>query len=325
MFGDWQGDIAASIAGGDLDKVTAAIRGLSAQVTSVVAAKNSILNGYLTAKRNYDSAVALFGPPVIPMPLVGLAPNPKIYPFLQALTAAGLGVKLLARKAHMLTKLNLVFGQIAAALMRAGLSTDSASIDGVSRQIGRFTVDVGTSFSGVPLYAETIRSLNDAADQEWRLGGVDPSAQNDPNWLKAYLKAADKVVPLPAAAGMSGFAGLGNPLAPVLVVLIAVIAAVAAAVVAIKVASMAIDALNSKAVTAREILLTVEERKRQVQIEMIKAGKSKAEIDAAMKKIDEETNETLKKIPESGLLSSLAVPVGIAVAALVGLKVAGAI
>ena len=324
MLGDWQGDIAASIAGGDLDKVTAAIRGLSDQLNSVIAAKNSILNGYLTAKRNYDSAVALFGPPVIPMPLVGLAPNPKIYPFLQALTAAGLGVKLLARKAHMLTKLNLVFGQIAAALLRAGLPTDSASVDGVSRQISRFTADVGTSFSGVPLYAETIRSLNDAADQEWRLWGVDASAQNDPRWLQAYLKAADKSVPLPAA-GLSGLGEIGNPLAPVFVALIIVIAGVVAAVVAIKTASMAIDALNSKAETARELILAAEERKRQVQVEMVKAGKSKAEIDAAMKKIDDETNVNVKNIPESGLLSSLAVPVGIAVAALVGLKVAGAI
>lgn len=337
LLGDWQGDIAASIAGGDLDRVTSAILGLSDQLTSVVESKNSILNGYLFAKNSYDDATRLFGPAVIPMPVVGLAPNPKIYPFLQALVAAQMGVKLLARKAHMLTKLNLVFGQIAASLQRAGLTTDSNSITGVSMQIGRFVADIGNAFSGVPLYMNTIVKLNDAADAEWRLWGVDAGNQNDPRWFQAYIAAANKVVPLPEGtplmSGLSGLGELGNPLAQILIILIWVIAIVAAAVVAIKTASMAIDALNPQAATAKALILQRDREREVLKLKIISEGKAQgkpdvqiqAEVDTSLKTFDRETNDAVRNIPKSGLLSSIAWPVGIAAAALVGLKVAGVI
>lgn len=331
-MGDWGAAITEAIAGRDLERLLGAVLSLNDRLIEAVNARGAVLSGYKEAKALQEEALRLFGPPMMRIGLIPV-PNWRILPAAMAFQTAKKAVQVFARQVMTLLQLNRVFTEISAALTRAGLKNDANGVDMTTNQIKRFVFETDNIFgSSVPEYGETKRAIASAADKEWMAWGVAKDAYGDPRWLAAFEKAADKVVLIPdkpeppSALRERGLAegGLGNPLPVLAVVVIWTVGILSASVLAGIAITRLIPDQNSKAKTARDLLLKAAEQKRQVELAMRQQGKSQAEIDAAKASIDKETEAAVKAIPEpKSPWGFLLVPLGILAAAAIGGKAAG--
>ncbi len=329
-LGDWKGDIALAIAGKDLDKLVSAIMSVQDKMVEAINARPVALDGYRKAKALYDDATRRWGPPSfsVPMPYTGSinVPNPRVASALYALNGARQSVEVFARMAQTLSLLDRVFTNISAELTRAGLAQEANNVDMTTRQVKRFLYDSDNAFAAVPEFMAAKGRIMNVAYAEWQAWGVDGGAIGDPRWLQAYLKAADKVVRVPGAEAppAGGVAGMGDPLGPLAFVLISVIGGIVATVVAIHGINKLVGAWNSKAETARVLILQRDREKEEMRKAMAAAGRPQAEIDAAVKAFDENTKQQVKDIPEGrDPFGSIALVLGIGVAAMIGAKAAG--
>jgi hypothetical protein len=319
-FGDWRGDIAASIAGNEIDKLVSGIFKVQDSLINSINARNGIFDGYQQAKLIYSEAVKTFGDKAMT----------RLEPAISALTGATMAVKVFARQIQTLSELWVVFAEISSKLHAAGLYNDENAVNQTVNQVRRFVTESDAKFAGIPQYNGTKQEIIAAFVAELRMWGVDRNAYGDPRWFGAFIKAADKVVELPgrptapgeiASFGVSGLGGLGNPLPMLIVALLWVLAIVAATVTLMYGINKTINALNSEAVTARDLILQRDKEKEQLRMELVRQGKGQAEINAAMAQFDRETRDQVKDIPKSGLLSSLLLPLGIAAGGLVAVFV----
>lgn len=320
-FGDWKGDIAAAVASGELDQLMAGVRKTQDTLIAAINARGPAINAYKMARNLLDEATAKYGPPFFPAPFGASVPNMSVFPAAQAFTAAAEGMRFFARQVQTLFELEIVLAKISEGLFNAGLRNEEASVNAAITQIRRFTVETDALLRGIKDYTDTKNRIIEAFNRQRAAFGVPTSQIDDPRWFEAYLLAAEQVVPLPkgatSAMGVSGLGDLG--LAPVLVVLIKVIAIIAATVVAIHAINKITSALNSKAETAREVILQRERDWSKMEVAMRAAGKSQAEIDSARKSWESGTAQTVKDIPEpSGIFG----PVTAALMAVLGVGAA---
>jgi len=327
--GDWREAIIGAIAGRELDLLMSAVRSLADDLVGAIEARGPVLEGWRRAKALAEEAQRLFGPPILSAGLASV-PNPKTLPAMMALGTARKGVQVFARQVQTLTLLDRVFTAISAELTRAGVRGEAEAVDATLRQLRRFVFETDNLMGAVPDYMDAKRAILSAAASEWAAWRVPSDAIGDPRWLAAYVKAADRVVPLPgrpgapAELGQAGLSDLGSPLAPLIAAIIWIVAIIAFAVVAANSIARLIPDQNSKAETARALLLAAEERKRQVELEMRRQGKSQAEINQAKASIDAEVKEVVAEIPEpKSPLAALLLPVGILVAGAFAAKAAG--
>jgi len=314
-MGDWQGDIAAAVAGDELNKLTSAIFGLNDSITSAIESSNQILAGYRSAKAELASATQKFGPVT--------SQDSGAYSAALAWTGAIKAVKIFARQAQTLAELGIVFSDISAQLQKAGLAQDADSVSTTLYQLNRFVIGSDALFAAVPEYTGTKQQIIQAFSAELKMWGVSPNAYSDPRWFAAFVKAADKVVPLegrPSAPGELsnmgvGMGQLGNPMPMAIVALLWVIAIAAATVTLMYGISKTLDALNSEAITARELILQRDREKEALRLESIRAGKSQTEINDQMREFDMETHRQVGDIPKSPL-AGLLLPIGLAVGGL---------
>jgi hypothetical protein len=308
-LGNFRQAVVSLIAEKELDQLISAVRKLNDEVISGINDRNSIITGYKEAKALLDEATRNFGPPVISTGLVSL-PNTKVLPAYTAMVTARKGIQVLARKVQTLVMLDRIFTALSAELTKAGASNDANAIDITLAQVRRFVVETDNMASSLTDYMDTKRAILTLAEKKYAAAGVDRNAIDNPRWLAIYVQAAQEIVPIPQEPPPS--AGLGNPMPLLATVLIWVIGIVAAAVVAMRAISRLIPDQNSKAITAREIVLAAEKRKSEELARLRAAGASQAEIDAAMKSIDESTKRLLENIPEpKSPLGFLTIPIAI--------------
>lgn len=304
---DWKGDIAAAVASGELDQLMAGVRRTQDSLIAAINARGPAINAYQTARNLLDEATAKYGPPFFSAAFGSSVPNPNVFPAAQAFTAAAEGMRFFARQVQTLYELDVVLTKVSEGLFNAGLRSEEASVNAAVTQIRRFTSETDALLRGIKDYTETKNRIVEAFNKQRAAFGVPASQSDDPRWFEAYLLAAEQVVPLPkeaAAVGVSGLSDLG--LGPALVVLIKVIAIIAATVVAIHAINKITSALNSKAETAREVILQRERDWSQMESAMRAAGKSQTEIDAARKSWESGTAQSVKEIPEpSGVFGSV--------------------
>lgn len=331
-MGDWREAVAELVAGDELSELVRGIRGVQDRLRGAIVARKPILDGYVQAKALAQEATRLFGP-LMSQP-IGLIPtvNLKVVPAAEALRTATKGVEYMAREVFTLTMLDRVFTEISAALTQAGLSTDADSVWSTVQMIRRFTLETDdTFFSLVPEYGKTKEKLLSSTQSQWAHVGVASNAVGDPRWIQAVMDVAEQVVPLPAAAGASEgipegtsmMSGMGA-LPLLAVVLLKVLAIVATTVVAIVAIRQLIPNQNSKAETARELLLRYQAQKENEAAQMRAMGKSEAEIQSRMEAIDREAGAAVEKIPEPrSILGTVGTVLAVAAAAAVGTKIAG--
>jgi hypothetical protein len=310
-MGDWQGDIAAAVAGDELNKLTKAIFGVQDSLVGSIEARNSILSGYQDAKAELASATQAFGPVT--------SPDSGAYSAQLAFTGAVKAVQVFARQVQTLSELWIIFSQISAALQAGGLTNDSSAVDATTYQLKKFVTESDALFAAVPEYGQTKQAIIQAFKAETALWGVDQNAYADPRWFGAFIKAADKVVELPdratapdelASMGVSGMGQLGNPMPLALAALIWTLVIVAGTVTLMYGIMKTLEALNSEAVTARQLILQRDQEKEALRAKLMADGKDQAEITTAMTEFDTETQQQVKAIPKSAL-AGLVLPLAI--------------
>jgi hypothetical protein len=323
-LGDWKGDIAAAVASGELDQLMSGVRKAQDTLIAAINARGPAITAYQTAKGLFDDATASYGPPFLSSGMGVSVPNVKVFPAAQALTSAAEGMRFFARQVQTLLELEVVLSKISEGLFNAGLRNEEASVNAAITQIRRFTTETDTLLRGIKEYVETKNKVVAAFNKTLASRGIHHTASDDPRWFEAYMDAADQVVPMPkeVSGGVAGLGGLG--LAPALIVLVKVIAIIAATVTAIHAINKITSALNSKAETAREVILQRERDWSRIEADMRSAGKPQSEIDAARKAWEQGTKKSVESIPEpSGIFVALpATLIALAVGA-VALKVGG--
>lgn len=334
-LGDVASSFSAMVAGEEnLDKLRKGVAQAQDAIRKVIETRAPLLAGYRIAEVAYNEIKGKYGPELMGIGMVRF-PNPNYVPALSALVTAQDAMKQYARQVHQSENLAIVFMRISEALTKAGLKNDANYVDQFTSLSNRFTIETGNLLRGIPAYQGTINSIIEAFKQELSAAGVAPNAYDDPRWYQAYLRAADKVVPLPEAAraGMGEFdeavSGLG--IEPVTISLI--IAGIVKLVIVLGLIASVLYALsrllpdaNSKAKTARDLLVQRETDWTKIEAQMRAQGKSQAEIDAARKSWEAGTRKTIEEIPEPesplvGLLSGLKWVALAGAAILVGSKV----
>lgn len=318
-MGDWKGDIAAAVAGNELNQLISGIFNLQNSLVEAINARNQILSGYTRAKAIYDDAEKLFGPPVQTVGFVPV-PNFKTLPAQFALASATKGVRVFARQVQTLAELAIVFSKISEQLSAAYLANDANAVDMTVNQVNRFVIESDALFRGVPEYNSTKQKIIAAFKGELTLWGVGQNDYGDPRWFAAFVKAADKVVEIPGrptapqelGAGMSGMNGLGNPMPQLIIALLWVVAIAAATVTAMYAISKTISALNSEAETAKALILQRDREKEAYRAQLAAQGTPAAAITEAMKQFDAETDQQVKAIPKSALLGDILLYGGLA-------------
>lgn len=300
-FGDWTGDIALLTAGDQLDQLTKGIFAIQDSLVSAIEARNGILSEYRSAQIALADANRLFG--------VATSEDSGSYDAKMAFTAAAMGVRVFARQIMTLSELQVVFSDISAKLTSAGLTQDADSIDQTTRQINRFVIESDTLFAQVVEYNQAKQAIIGQFKAELSAWSVAQNAYSDPRWFAAYVKAADKVVELPGRPtapdelGNLGVSGMGDMgiLPAAVVAVLWVIAIVGATVSIMYTVKKTIEALNSKAETAKALILQRDQEKEALRQQMIEGGSNQAEISAAMNDFDAETTKQVKDIPDSAL------------------------
>lgn len=327
MLGDWKSDIASAIASKELDQLVKSIFRVQDYLSDAIAQRNPVAQGYREAKRLLDDSLKIVPAYIV----VGFTqvPNPLLIPQLTAVASAKQGIAYFARQVQTLNEISVVFLNIANILSEKGLKTDAESINTTYRQILKFSTETDAVMRDITYYNDVKMNLIAAFNSELASAGISKTDYGNPGWFQAFLRAADKVVPIPDAAkkevGLTGF-GMGDLGAlPVLIgALIAVILSVGAVLVALKAVSRLIPDQNSKAETARQLLLKAQERKAAVEMQMRAQGATEDEIKARLSEIDKETEAAVGQIPEpKSPLASLALPAGIIAGGAILLKIAG--
>jgi hypothetical protein len=297
---DWKGDIAAAVASGELDQLMSGVNKTQDSLISALNARGPVIESYRKARVLYDDARAKYG-----SPFIGGMPNVSVFPATEAMSASIEGVKFFARQVQTLFELEVVLSKVSEGLFSAGLPNEEGSVNAAITQIRRFTSETDTLMRSIPEYQQTKLKIIAAFNSELAARRIPAAKSDDPAWFEAYLVAADRVVSVPVeAGGMSGLGDLG--FAPALVVLIKVIAIIAATVVAIHAINKITSALNSKAETARDLILQRERDWTKVESDMRSAGKSQSEINNARNAWESGTAKTIKDIPEpSGIFGAV--------------------
>jgi hypothetical protein len=326
-IGDWRGDIASMIASDELDKLISAVRKLNDQLIDAITARNGIYSGYMVAKRNLTAARASFGDDFVSGPMGITIPNMDTIDAQIAYGTAVKAVRVFARQTQTLAELQIVFMRIQTALAAVGDTNDADAVAGTLSQMNRFQTETNSMFRGtVPEYQEAVNQLITSFNGELQSWGVSANAYDDPRWLAAFLKAADKVVPIPGRPELPQQAldaGLG--IIPVIAwVIVGVVGVITAGFVLSSMLSKLIPDQNSKAETARQIALAAQQRKAQEEARLRAQGASQATIDAAKASIDEDTHRQIQDIPEPGSpFGFLIIPGAVAAAGLIALKATG--
>ncbi len=321
-MGDIKSDVAAAIASKELDELMSGVRKVQDALIDAINARPSTLKNYQTAAANYDAARETYSD----------GASDALEAAQKAKDAAVVGVQFFARQVQTLAELQIVFGQVSAGLQAAGLSNETDATDQTTRQINRFVIETDNLFSGVPEYSDTKYAIISAFNRELSGNRVNQNDYSNRGWFQSYMNAVEKVVPLPKGAGQGlsgltgfrGMAGLGNPMAPALVALIVLVAGVVATVAAIKAINKLAEVFNSKAETARQLVLQRDQNWASMESQMRSSGASEEEIDTARAKWNAQTKAAVDNIPESPSIGgSVGIVAGILLAAGVGLKAAG--
>lgn len=325
-LGDWRGDVVSLIASKELGQLMSAVGKVSDQLLDAVVTRNDIYAGYVTAKRNLEMARASFGPDFSTGMYGVRIPNSNTVDAQVAYGTASKAVSVFARQVQTLAELKIVFLRIQSALSAAGAASDADAMAGTINQITRFESETNAKFLPAPEYQNTINQLVAAFKDELRVWGVAENAYDDPRWLSAFLKAADKVVPIPGSPKLPQpalDAGLGA-IPTIAWVIVGVVGVITAGFVLSSMLSQVIPDQNSKAETARQLLLSAQQQKAKVEAQMRAQGKSQAEIDDAKASIDADTKRSLSSIPDPGSpFGFLVIPGVVAAAGLITLKATG--
>lgn len=323
QLGDIQSAVAAMIAEKELGELMSSARSLNDSLFKIISDRNEIYKGYIEASSLNSAIKGMVDKPTITIGPVTL-PAPAIFTGAKAVKTAELGVKQFSKEVVLAQNLSIVFMKVGEALSNSGLKSDADALRGITNQVNRFTGETDQLFRKIPAYSETKRKIIARADSLRSAMGVSLTDYGDARWFQALGQAAEEIVP--SKEGASGLSGLGDlGLAPVVVLLIKAIisitAIVAATVAIIHAINKAIPDANSKAKTARDLLIAAEERKKAIEIEMRRQGKSEEEISKRMTAIEAETNKTIKEIPEpKSPLTAFLLPVGIAAAGILAAK-----
>jgi hypothetical protein len=322
-MGDLKSDVAAAIASKELDELMSGVRRVQDALIDAINARPVTLKNYQTAAANYDAARSSYSD----------GADDALVAAQKAVDASVLGVQFFARQIQTLAELQIVFGQVSAGLMAAGLSNERNAVDQTLSQLGRFIIETDNLFSQVPEYSNTKYAIISAFNRELSSNRVNPNDYSNRGWFQSYMNAVEKVVPLPKGTGVSGLSGLrgfggmgslGNPMAPALVALIILVAGVVATVVAIKAINKMAEVFNSKAETARQLVLQRDQNWASMESQMRAQGATEDQIDAARAKWNAQTKSAVDQIPESPSIGgSVGIVAGILLAAGVGLKAAG--
>lgn len=319
-MGDIKSDVAAAIASKELDELMSGVRKVQDALIDAINARPSTLKNYQTAAANYDAARSSYSD----------GADDAMVAAQKAVDASVLGVQFFARQVQTLAELQIVFGQVSAGLMAAGLSNERDAVDQTLKQLGRFIIETDNLFSQVPEYSDTKYAIISSFNRELSANRVNPNDYSNRGWFQSYMNAVEKVVPLPKGTGLSGLTGfrgmggLGNPMAPALVALIILVAGVVATVVAIKAINKMAEVFNSKAETARQLVLQRDQNWASMEAQMRAQGATEDQIDAARAKWNAQTKTAVDQIPESPSIGgSVGIVAGILLAAGVGLKAAG--
>lgn len=320
---DVAASFAAMFAAGALDKLRKGLSNTQDALIATISSRNEAFNGYQKAKALYDDAVGRWGPAFVPGPMGISLPNAKVLMAYVALATADQAVKFIAKQIHASEQAQIVFSQIQSALMKGGLNVDADMIGTSLYGINRFNLETGSMFGGVKPYTDTISKLTDEAKAERAAWGVPLSAYDDPRWYEAYLKASDRIVPMPKSAGgggggVSGLGTLGFDPISIAIAIGLLLISIGVMVAVIKSAAALTPNANAKAETARALILQREADWTKIESQMRAQNKSQEEIDAARKQWDAGTKKQTENIPDPpSLLGSLLGPLGIAAAALV--------
>lgn len=322
-MGDLKSDVAAAIASKELDELMSGVRRVQDALISAINARPSTLKNYQIAAANYDAARSSYSD----------GADDAMVAAQKAVDASVLGVQFFARQVQTLAELQIVFGQVSAGLMSAGLSNERDAVDQTLKQLGRFIIETDNLFSQVPEYSDTKYAIISAFNLELSSNRVNPNDYSNRGWFQSYMNAVEKVVPLPKGTGVSGLSGLrgfggmgslGNPMAPALVALIILVAGVVATVVAIRAINKMAEVFNAKAETARQLVLQRDQNWASMEAQMRSQGATEDQIDAARAKWNAQTKAAVDQIPESPSIGgSVGIVAGILLAAGVGLKAAG--
>lgn len=319
-MGDIKSDVAAAIASRELDELMSGVRKVQDSLIEAINARPSTLKNYQTAAANYDAARESYSD----------GASDALDAAQKAKDAAVIGVQFFARQVQTLAEIQIVFGQVSAGLQAAGLRNETDAVDQTIRQVNRFVIETDNLFTQVPEYSDTKYAIISAFNRELSGNRVNPNDYANRGWFQSYMNAVEKVVPLPKGTGLSGLTGfrgmggLGNPMAPALVALIVLVAGVVATVVAIKAINKMAEVFNSKAETARQLVLQRDQNWTSIEAQMRSQGASEAQIDAARAKWNAQTKAAVDQIPEAPSIGgSVGIVAGILLAAGVGLKAAG--
>jgi hypothetical protein len=298
MGDTWGGAVASMIAGKELNQLISAISRVQDQLRSTIEVRNGIFNGYVEAKKLLDQARSAYGPDFMPGPFGAMMPNFRSLPAMMAYGSAVKGVQQLARQIKTFEIFDIVFRSVAGALHKAGLMNDADSVDQTTRQLMRFDIETDSKFANVPEYTSTKTKLLDAFVAELAAWGVSRNAYDDPRYFQAFIKSADRIVPIPGRPNPPAGSGLGNPLPVVVVAIIWIVGVVAAALVVMSTINRIIPDQNSKAIAARDTVLQRERDWTKIQSDMISKGASQAQIDTARKSWESGTKAAVETIPE---------------------------
>lgn len=294
--------VARALADKELDRLVAAARKTLDAIISTIPHVPKIREGYFETKRALESSSSKFGPPVFPNGQI----NALVFPLYTNFKTAVKAVEKTAKVVSNLMATAQVYGGVMRVLEEQGLKTDADSLWMAIQQINRFVLTTDDAFKGVPEYQATKNRIRDIVAS--RSSGLQPY---DPAWLEVQVKAAGEVVP-----DESPSSGLGGPMALIVPVIIAVISSLTI----IRVASSVVEVVGGK---SRQVYLSYQEhekRKAEVAERMRREGKSSAEIQAALTKMDEEQKrkvEEILKAPSGVDLTTILVGLGVAAGGLI--------
>jgi hypothetical protein len=319
------------IASGKLDQLRSAVGQLSDLATKASNMQNPLFNGYVEAKAIRDSMAQKYGL-TIPIPFGGMMPNPVVIPSLLAYSTAVEAVKVLARLRDQVSQTAQVYTVLARTLREKSLPQTAGEIEAQVSSAMRIVQGLDAKFIGpsgqraagiVPEYGQTLIKIAGAAQSEWSAWGVGLGNYDDPRWMEAYIKAANKVVPIPESAtksaGLSGLGSLGaaDPISWTLII-IAAIKIIAALVVILAALDRMVPDQNLKAREAAKIAQKAFDAKVAEEARMRAQGKTQEEIDRMKAGIDADAKKSVATIPDpKGFLEGVLGPLGLVAAAIV--------
>jgi len=317
-LGDWKSALSMMIAEGELNRLLSAVFQLNDQLRGLVESRNGIYDGYAVAKKLYDEAVSKAGG-AFDYVFGATVPKPEVLPSLQSLATTKIGIEQFARQVSTILQLVKVFNSVAVTLQGAGMTQDSDNVSLTVNQVNKFVYDTDNKFAGVPEYSAMKSKIMSAALAEWKAWGISSDDTSNPWWFQAFIKAAQRVCPVDGDQWPPpGFAGTGMGALTVLAqVILWVVGIIATAVTIMYSISKLIAAMNSKAETAKQLILDRNAQKEQLRAQMVAAGKSQADINAAMAAFDAETKKQVADIPESSIGGTLTMIAALAAAAFI--------